>query len=137
MLTDGVLTEAERVRVRHHLGYLNLSQGRVIAFGVPTPLQPQYAVEAAMDHINVNALGLCREILGRLDAIEQQMFENTENQAVTQLGDISINKDEHEQLRSGPLAYWRDKLATLLGVLPNPFSPTNGSGGGINAPVIG
>jgi hypothetical protein len=138
MLTDAKLTEAEKVRVRHHLDYLNIAEAHVMGLGVPTAITVQFALEGAMDRVKVEALGLVRELIGKCDAIESQMFENTENQAVTDLGNIKINKEEFDQLQRGPLRYFQSKLATALGVLPNPLSPTGTfGGGGINVKVCG
>lgn len=86
-----------------------------------------------MQRVKVEALPLVRLMLERCDAVEAQMAENTENQAVTKIGNIEINKDEFGQLKDGPLKYWRERLANALGVVPNPFQ--NGGGNGINVSV--
>lgn len=134
MQTDAHLSEAEKVKVRHHLSFLNVTDAYTLAFGAPTAIQPQFWVEGAMLRVRVEALGLVRDLIGRCDAVEAQMFENTENQAVESIGNITINKDEFEQLETGPLRYWQDKLANALGIIKNPYAP-NSTAGGINVPV--
>ena len=127
------LTEAEKVLIRHHAGYLNVRESSIMAFGVPSAIQPLFWIEGAMDRLKPEAIPLVQRLLGWCEQIEAQMFANAENQAVTSIGDISINKDEFEELRTKPLDYARKKLVNALGVIVNPHDPTNQ--GGINVGV--
>lgn len=126
------LTEQEKVRMRHHLDFLNVAEAYTLAFGVPMAAEPQFWIEGAMDRIKVEALPLARELLSKCDATEAQMFEDQENHAVRKLGDIEINPDEFDVLERR-LNYWRNRLATLLGVTPNPIAMGRNDGG-VNVP---
>ncbi len=127
------LTEEEKVRIRHHLDFLNVVENYMLTTGVPAAVEPQFWVEGAMARVKVEALELVRKLLGRCDATEDQMFENQENQAVTKLGDIEINRDEFEQLRTQNYTHWCNKLANALGIVRNPYAPNNQ--GGLNVGV--
>lgn len=134
-MTAPTLDESEKVRIRHHLDFLNVTEAYTMVAGVPAAIEPQFFIEGAMVRVKVEALSLVRTLLARCDATEEQMFQNQENQAVESIGDIKINKDEFSQLRDGPLQHWRWKLAGALGIIPNPYAP--GAGGGMNVRVIG
>lgn len=135
MTTPEMLTEDEKVRIRAACGYLNVTDAYVMTLGIPASLQPQYLIEGAMQRVKVQALGYLRTQLGRYEATLAQMMENTENQAVTRIGDIDINKEEFAQLRDGPLAFWRSQICNALGVRVNPFAEGIG-GPALNVPVL-
>lgn len=130
------LTEGLKVQIRHFLGYLNVAEAYTMTFGRPMAVEPQFWVEGAMDRMLVEAIPLVQRLVNYCELVEKQMFENMENQAVESIGNIKINKDEFTQLKDGPLKYAVEKLAQALGILPNPYAPTNG-GGGMNVPVVG
>ncbi len=118
------LTDDEKVRIRSHLGYMNMAETYSLIFGSPAATQPQFWLEGAFRRVLPAALSHIRVLLARCDAIEQQMFDNTENHAVDRLGDIDINKDEFDQLED-QYERWTGKLANALGVLKNPWSKSS------------
>jgi len=131
------LTEEEKVQVRSHLNYLNVTEAMTMVLGTPAASQPQFIIEGAMDRVKAEALPLVRRWIARCNQIEDQMFDNAENQAVESIGDIRINRDEFESLRDKPLLYARCKLATALGVYINPYAQAGTGGPSINVPVLG
>lgn len=132
-----MLSEEEKVRVRHHMNYLNVSEAFTMVYGTPAATQPQFAVEGAMVRVKESALPLLRNLLAQLDEVEGQMFGNAENLAVERIGDITINKEEFKQLRDVHMPYLRAKLGNLLGVPPNPLATNGTEGPGVNVPVYG
>jgi hypothetical protein len=115
-----MLTEQEKVRVRHHLGYLNVQQSQTFVLGVPAGVQTQFMIEGAMLRILPQAEFKVRDYLDRLDSVEQQILDDTENVAVESIGEIKVNLKEMKHLIER-YEWWRRALANLFGTIPNPF----------------
>jgi hypothetical protein len=133
------LTDDDKNRARGHLGYLGVAQASTFVLGIPAGVQTQFMVEAAWDRLLPTNYAAFRQLLDRLDGIEQQIEDDTENVAVDQLGDITLRKDEFPQLVRRYL-WWQRKLANMLGIVPNPFDQRFNSwngGGGVNVRVSG
>lgn len=126
------LTDEEKVKIRHHLGYLNVSAVQTFVLGSPAAVETQFIIEGAMTKVLDAALPEVRRHLVILDQIEAQMVEDHELLAVSQVGEIAVRPDEQQAL---DLRYqrWRQSLANLLGVYPNPFDKRYGSR--VNVPV--
>ena len=129
------LTEQERVKIRHHLGYLNVAEAQTFVFGTPAAVETQFLVEGAMNRVLDSALPEVRRHVAILDQIEDQMIADHELLAVSKVGEIDVRPDEQEAL---DLRYerWRQSLANLLGIYPNPFDKRF-AGRGPNVPVMG
>jgi hypothetical protein len=136
-----MITEQEKVRGRDHLGYANFASQSTFSLGIPAALQTTFMVEGAFTKILPQAEPLFRKTLDRLDQIECQIEENTENVEASEVGEIKLRPDSFKQLIIR-YRYWQGKLANMLGVLPNPydFRPWLGSGynggGGVNVSVV-
>lgn len=131
------LTEQEQVRCRHHMGYLNMQEVYTFVLGTPAGVETQFLIEGAMQRVRQSALPLVRRHLDVLDSIENLSIEDLDVMVATQVGGISINKDEQKQLVER-YDYWVDQLSNLLGCPRNPFDKRkyNPSGGSrINARV--
>ena len=131
-----ILTDEERVRTRHHLGYLNVTDVQTFALGLPAAVQTQFIIEGCMDKIMPAALPQFRRILGILDLIEEQMVQDLELLAVNKVGSIDIRADEQRQLKD-QYKHWQGAMCNILGAIANPYDARfgGGSGGGINVPV--
>ncbi len=114
------LTPEEKVQVRHHLGYLNVQESQTFVLGVPAGVQTQFIIEGAMNRVMEVALPQVRRHVGILDKIESQMIDDQELLAVQSVDEIVINPEEMKKLKAEYL-YWRQGLANLLGVYPNPY----------------
>ncbi len=133
----GLLTEEERVTIRHHTGYLNVGEVSTFALGVPAAVETQFIIEGAMDRVLPAALTRLRNILSILDGIEGQKVGDLELAAVNKLDTIEINQAEQKQLDK-QYDYWVNALCNILGVSRNPFDARKyNAGGGINAGVQG
>lgn len=132
------LSDVEKVKVRHHLGYLNVQEAQTFVLGVPAGVETQFIIEGAMNRILEVALGETRRHLSILDQLEEQMIEDHELAAVNKLGEIDINQKEQVQL-TRRYDYWVNSLANVMGIIRNPFDKRLGSGGsgGINLRVVG
>jgi hypothetical protein len=135
-----VITEDEKVRCRHHLGYNNFSRAATFVLGVPTGLETAFMIEGAFNFILPTAEARLRKMLDRMDQIECQIEDNMENLEVSKIGEIEVRPDTFEQLRKRYL-WWQGAIANMLGVQPNPFDfrPWLGmgynGGGGMNVPI--
>jgi len=128
------LTEQERVSLRHHMGFVNVSEVQTFVLGVPAALETQYLIEGSMNRVLESALPQLRKLIAVLDGIENQKLENLELLAVTKVGEIEIRPDEQDALDK-QYDFWRGKVANLLGIIVNPWDRS--SGRGINVPVRG
>lgn len=113
-------TDEEKVKIRHHLGYLNVQEAATFALGVPAAVETQHLIEGAMNKVLPAAIGEARRHIQILDGIETQLIGDLELLAITQIGEISVRQDEMKALRK-EYQYWRQGLANLLGTYPNPF----------------
>lgn len=115
-----VLSEHEKVKVRHHLGYLNVQEAMAFHLGSPASQETMFIIEGAMNRVLAAALPQLRALLSTLDLIEGQMIGDLELLAVQQIGDITVNLEEQRKLRE-TYDYWVAALANLLGCMRNPF----------------
>jgi hypothetical protein len=127
------LLEEEKVRIRSHLGFLNVADAATFVLGVPSSVQTQFIIEGAMNRVLESALPLLREFLAHLDRLRGQRMEAGELLDVKRLGDIEIDPDLQKK-RDREYDGWADELANLLGVMRNPFDKRL-SGRGLSVPV--
>lgn len=131
----GLLTEDEKVQIRHHTGYVNVGEMQTFVLGVPAGLETQYLIDGAMKRVLPAALPLIRRHLVILSGIEEQKVCDLELTAVNQLDSISINQGEQSALDK-QYDYWVDSLCNALGVMRNPFDKRKFERpGGINVRV--
>lgn len=130
------LTDVEKIKGRAHLGYLNVQEASTFVLGIPAGVQTQFVVERAFTKIIAAAEPLYRDYIAKLDAIEDQIQDNTENLAVTKIDEIELREDEFQRLIDR-YKHWQGALANLLGVPPNPFDsrPFLSGSVGVNVPV--
>ncbi len=138
-MPTAVLSSVQKVKIRHHLGYLQVSAVATFALGTPAAVETQFIIEPAMDKVLQEAVPELERHLSILDQIEQQGLDDLELLAVNQVGEIGVNQGEQAALLT-KYNYWADSLANLLGVMRNPFDkrlPQNrAGGGGLNARVV-
>ena len=113
-------TEQEKVRIRHHMGYLGVSQVQTFALGVPAAVETQFLIEGSMNRVLTESELLCRELIGTLDSIEGQMKGDLELLSVVKIGEIEVNPQEQGMLKRA-YKHWQAALGNLLGVVPNPY----------------
>jgi len=131
------LTDEEKVKARHHLGYLQVQQSSTFVLGIPAAVQTQFMIENAFDKILLSAEPEFRRHLTILDRLENQMIDDLELLAVDQVDEIKVRATEQKELWQ-QYDRWRHSLANILGIIPNPYDQRlNSAGvGGINARVI-
>lgn len=137
------ISEQDRARARHHMGYLSVQQSATFQLGIPAATQTQFTIELAFTKILPSAEARFSDLLDKMDNIEAQIFEDTENVAVDRVDEIELRKDEFRQLIIR-YQHWQGALANLLGITPNPYDQrpylgagwNGGGGGGVNVGVV-
>lgn len=130
------LTEQQRIRVRYHMGYLQVADAYTFVLGSPASVETTFIIEGAMDRLLEHAIPLLLQIVDTLDRIECQKVDDLENMAVESIGDIRINLKEQRQLVS-EYDYWVATLSNMLGCPRNPFDKRLQATSGINVRVAG
>lgn len=115
------LTDAEKERVRYHMGYLEVQPAASIQFGIPRPLQTVFLLETAMNNLIESATDRVRRVLKIMDDIELKLVESQERLAAIRLGDITLRDSEPDQLER-EYVRWGHRLADILGTPIYPYS---------------
>ena len=130
------LTEEEKVLIRDHLGFPNVSGMSTFALGMPAAIQTSFIIEKAMDVVLERALPRVRQIVAVLERIDGQAIDDLELAAVNAIGDIAVNQFEQKTLDERR-RYWCGRLCNALAVFPNPFDQTKGTTGGLGNVRVG
>lgn len=136
MSTLAVFSEDEKVRMRHHCGFLNVADAYTFVQGVPAGVQTQFIIEGAMQRVRAEAAPKARELLCRLDSLERSYYCSADDFAsVTKIDNIEINPKRRREL-AGYYKTAQQSLCNLLGIVPNPWDQREIlMSGGINVPV--
>jgi hypothetical protein len=134
-----VLTEEEKAKARHHLGYLQVQSAYTFALGIPLNTQTQFMIEGSFNNLLPSGYPKFRELLCRLDRMEEQVYCGAELADIESIDTIKINRQRiREIMQMYCLA--RSGLANLLGTVPNPWDQReivmNANGAGLNIPVV-
>lgn len=132
-----VFSVEERVTIKHHLGYPNVSTVQTFVLGVPAGVETNFLIEGAMDSVEQSALPRIRKILAILETIEAQQVDDLELLAVNRLDTIEVNQSEQSALVR-QYDRWVNALGNALGAIRNPFDQrVYCAPGGINVGVQG
>jgi hypothetical protein len=135
-----MLSEQQKVRARHHLGYGGVQQAQTFVLGVPAGVQTAFMIEGALNRLMPQSEATFEALLQRLDGIEAQVLGDQPNLAAKKVGTIEVNTDEFKQLIV-QYQHHQGALSNMLQIPPNPFDqrPLLGAGysggGGMNVPV--
>jgi len=108
------LDDAEKERVRYHLGYPQQTALASIQLGIPRPLQTAFLVEQAMSLLLEAALPRVRSMLKIMDDIEAKLVDAQDRLAAIQLADLKLREDEPSQLER-EYVRWGMRLADVVG----------------------
>lgn len=133
-----VVTEDEKVRARHHLGYVDVEAVQSFNAGIPAAMQTTFMIEGALNRLLPAAYEKFQQFLCRLDAVEEEVFCGIDLASVDQLDTLKIRSDRLREL-SRYYKIAQEGLANMLGVPPNPWDARSwlSTGSGINARVVG
>ena len=127
-------TAEEKVWIRFHMGYLQVTSAATFSLGIPAAVETQFMIENAMNLVRPEAEGLVRDHLTKLAGILNQMVDDHELLAIERLGEITIRQTEHDALRR-EYGFWQRSLGNVFGIQPNPFDQRF-SGRSLNVAVI-
>jgi hypothetical protein len=130
------LTDEEKVRIRHHLGYLNVDQASTFVIGMPTGVETQFMIEGAFSRLLAAAIPQVRKLLKYCECTEEQRFNDQPNAAVKKVDGIEMGFAEEQEMLAKNYDGWRASLANMFGVPPNPFD-FKYAGQSLNIPVRG
>ena len=128
------LTDDEKVRIRHHLGYLNVDEASTFVIGVPAGVETQFMIEGAFSRLLAAAIPQVRKLLKYCECTEEQRFGSQPNAVVKKVDNIEMGGADEQMMLSKNYDHWRAALANMFGVVPNPFDHRY-AGGGLNIPV--
>ena len=116
-----MLTDAEKERIRYHLGYMETSFAASLQFGIPRPAQTIFLLEQAMSLlVNPDAIDRVRRVLFTLDDIEEKLRSATCILVAEKLGDITLRGADkgktYTDLLEREYVRWAKRLADILGV---------------------
>lgn len=129
------LSDAEKERVRYHLGYLSVSTAASLTFGIPVPQQTLFLVESAMTRIIADSVPRVKRILQIMDGIEEQLVEAQPRFAAMKLGDLDLRENETDKLER-EYVRWGHRLAEIFGVPVYPYSERYSQSFGVRAGSI-
>lgn len=133
------VAEADRERVRYHLGYLNIDPVAAISLGFPSAQQAQFMVESAMDRVKETTLHRIIRCLNELDDIESQMSRERKCLKVQGIDTLKIRNSNEEpnviDMLEREYERWAKRLANDIGCPLNPFCERYSSSGVHNVPV--
>jgi hypothetical protein len=116
-----LLTDEEKARIRFHLGYPNVSRLTALMELSPSPRQLSFLLEPAMDALLPQAVGIVRELVCQMDAIECQLAQSADRMQASSVGNLKMRADEQDALEKLYVRFGR-RLADQLGVPPYPLS---------------
>ena len=128
-----MLSDEEKTRTRYFLGYSDVESGTTSIAGVTVDYEYLPVVVEAIEKINESAEPRLRQLLQKLESVEEQLASSEEMLGVTELSGIKLNVSEAESLDKAYVR-WAHRLGELLGVRVNPHSERFKSG--INARVL-
>jgi hypothetical protein len=115
------LTGGEKVRIRYHLGYPNLSSGTALAAGIPFDTQFLFLLDRSMTLVLPDGEELVRMLLARLDQTDDEIFQSHIRMQASKVEGIELRSDEADALEN---EYYRQatRLADTLHVPLYQFS---------------
>jgi len=130
------LTADEKVRIRHHLGYLNVDESSTFVIGLPAGVETQFMIEGSFSRLLAAAIPQVRKLLQYCECTEEQRFSSQPNAVVKIVDGITMGAAEEQIMLSKNYDHWRAALANMFGIPPNQFDMRYG-GGSLNIRVQG
>ena len=93
-----MLTDSERVRVRYHLGYPNLSAGPSLSAGVPMDSPLMTLLERAFVLLLPQAEPLVRDQISKCDQADARIVEAWDRMRASKVDGIELRADETDAL---------------------------------------
>lgn len=109
------LTEAEKERVRYHLGYLGVQPAATLGFGVPFARPTQFMLESNLTKIMLVSEPRVRRLLTILDKAECLLEQAMEQLGLEAIDGIKFDNTQPDKLEK-EYDRWANRLADIMGV---------------------
>jgi len=130
-------SDEEKARIRRSLGFVNVTQASVLAYGAPLNAPLLALVETRMDQFMPSGEGLLREDLAAFEETRRQLVTANARMKALEISGVKTNPAEVAQLKE-QLRFWSRAIADQLGVTRQWAAWVAGNieeSGGINARV--
>lgn len=130
-------TDAEKGRIRYHLGYPQVTSAASLAMGVPVFAQTNFVLEANMPKLLETAVEIVRRIIVVMDNIELKLIDAQDRMAAEKLEDLTMRANETDALE-GEYRRWGYRLSDTLASPIYPYARRYQASGGnsvVNVPV--
>lgn len=126
------MSEADKIRVRRHMGYPAVDNIQTIQHSVPAGLQTLFALNSTLEKITESLLPEVLRWCSECECTECEVFGNKDMANVESVGTVKVNRLRLRELRDTYLLA-QQNLANVLGSVPNPFDQRQwlSGGGGI------
>lgn len=115
-------SDAEKVAVRYHLGYQNVSTPTAIALGYPSASHLAFILDSSLNSMLPESLPFVRRCIQELQCIEDQMSSFRSSLLVTSTGGTTLRGSGAFLELENQYRNWCQKLADVIGTPVNPFS---------------
>lgn len=131
--------DAEKERIKYHMGYTGQSTAAGLAYGMPIPVQTMFLVESAIERLPTTSEDRCRKLITLLDKVECKMEGGLDQLDVNQIESVELREDYIDKLED-EYCRWASRLADVVGAPLYPgsskFRRLFGSGGANQAGSI-
>lgn len=118
---SAVFSLEEIGRALYHTGYTIQNPVLTMSLGIPALTQPAFLVYGAMTRVPESQKQVVQMLLGRLDVLDNEIFEARAYLTAEKLGEMTINLEVCNNLER---EYTRQasRLADILGCILSPYS---------------
>jgi len=135
-----MLSDGEKVRIRYHMGYPNLSAGPSLSAGVPLDSPLMTLLERSFVLLLPAAEPLVRELVARLDMIDGAIVDAQIRMQASKVDGIELNANETNMLEGEymrQVARLSDTLHCTIYPFSARFKALQSLGGKIQTGMIG
>lgn len=128
LTASAVLSEEEKNRILYHMGYGLVNIASLFTLGMPAMSQPLFIAASAVNHIQVSAIQIVREIVVVLDKIDRADVEDIDYVTASSIGELDLATDRQDRIKI-KRRDWANRLADVLIAPLNPYSDRFGGAG--------
>ncbi len=133
---DTDLNDLEKVKVRYHLGYLNVQESSTFVLGVPAAVPTLFMIEGAMNRLIPAAIPMVQMWIANCDAVICELFGRMNLANYEALEEVKVNPKRVQELGKH-YRFAVQSLAAIFGCPPNPFDPREwAQGNSLSIPVL-
>lgn len=120
------LTDADKARVRYHLGYPMLDSSSYVVASAVMHSDLRLILEANMNNVSADALTYVPLILTNLDTIDAQKLDALSRLQASKADVVTLNANEQGDLQT-EYVKWQMRLCNALAVTVNQWAVQGGN----------